>query len=40
MLHELSLKGKHEAKDGRLLRELTVEELETEFNRMQEEERY
>ncbi|WP_339147659.1 MULTISPECIES: hypothetical protein [unclassified Sutcliffiella] len=40
MLHELSLKGKHEAQDGRLLRELTVEELETEFNRMQEEERY
>ncbi|NMH72805.1 Fur-regulated basic protein FbpA [Bacillus sp. RO2] len=38
MLHELSLKGKHEAEDGRLLRELTVEELESEFKRMQEEE--
>lgn len=40
MLHKLSLQGKHEAVDGRLLRELTVEELETEFNRMQEEERH
>lgn len=38
MLHELFLKGIHEARDGRLLRDLTVDELETEFSRAHEEE--
>ncbi|CAG9621096.1 hypothetical protein [Sutcliffiella rhizosphaerae] len=37
MLHKLALHGVYEARDGRILRDLSINELEIEFNSFQQE---